>query len=223
MPGSASWALIEKQPFSNNPFQGMHTSPKGFMHAPRKTSEPHALVASVHFPECGGGSMSMLNKAHIIGRLGRDPEVRYTQDGTCIANLAIATSESHKDRNTGERKESTEWHRVVLFGRLGEIAGEYLKKGSLVYLEGRLRTRKWQNKDGQDQYTMEIVGSEMKMLGSRSDSKEAVQSASSGRNGGGGFTPMPTDEGSDFEDDDIPFIAAFAVKRNPFGRSTPAL
>jgi single-strand DNA-binding protein len=167
--------------------------------------------------------MSMLNKAQLIGRLGRDPEVRYTQDGTCIANLAIATSESYKDKNTGERKETTEWHRVVLFGRLGEIAGEYLKKGSLVYLEGRLRTRKWQNKDGQDQYTTEIVGSEMKMLGSRSDSKEAVQSVSSGRNGGGGFTPMPTDEGSDFEDDDIPFISAFAVKRNPFGRSTVAI
>jgi single-strand DNA-binding protein len=153
----------------------------------------------------------MLNKAHIIGRLGRDPEVRYTQEGTCIVNLAIATSESYKDKNTGERKETTEWHRVVLFGRLGEIAGEYLKKGSLVYLEGRLRTRKWQNKDGQDQYTTEIVGSEMKMLGSRSDSPSSSQTSArpeSSKSAPHHEVPaheaQPTDDGLEF-DDDIPF------------------
>jgi single-strand DNA-binding protein len=153
----------------------------------------------------------MLNKAQIIGRLGRAPEVRYTQDGTCIANFAIATSESYKDKNTGERKESTEWHQIVLFGRLGDIAGEYLKKGSLVYLEGRLRTRKWQNKDGQDQYTTEIVGSEMKMLGSRSDSPSSGQtsarpesSKADPHHGVAVHEAQPTNDGFEF-DDEIPF------------------
>lgn len=108
-----------------------------------------------------------INKVILVGNLGRDPEVRYTESGSAVANLAIATSETWKDKQTGEQQERTEWHRVVMFNRLGEIAGEYLKKGSKVYVEGKLQTRKWQDKEGQDRYTTEIVGNEMQMLDSR--------------------------------------------------------
>ena len=108
----------------------------------------------------------MLNMAQIIGHLGRDPEVRYTPEGTAVAKLAVATNETWKDKD-GEKQERTEWHNVVFFGRLAEIAGEYLKKGSKVYVEGSLRTRKWQDKNGQDRYTTEIVANEMQMLDSR--------------------------------------------------------
>jgi len=109
----------------------------------------------------------MLNQSQIIGFLGRDPDVRYTADGKAIANLAVATSEPYKDRETGQRLKHTEWHRIVLFGRQAEVAKEYLKKGSLVYVEGRLRTRKWQ-KAGEDRYTTEIVGTELTLLDRRS-------------------------------------------------------
>ena len=108
--------------------------------------------------------MSSVNRATLIGRLGKDPEVRYMPGGEAIANITLATSETWKDKS-GEKQERTEWHRVSMFGRLGEIAGEYLKKGSLIYVEGRIQTRKWQDKDGQDRYTTEIVANEMKMLG----------------------------------------------------------
>ncbi len=108
-----------------------------------------------------------VNKVILIGNLGRDPEVRYSPNGQAIANVTIATSESWKDKNSGEKQERTEWHRVVFFGRLAEIAGEYLKKGAQVYIEGRLQTRKWQDKEGQDRYTTEIVATEMQMLGLR--------------------------------------------------------
>jgi len=108
-----------------------------------------------------------VNKVILIGNLGADPEVRYTQNSTAIANLSIATSESWKDKATGEPREQTEWHRCVAYRRLGEIAGEYLKKGSKVYIEGRLQTRKWQGQDGQDRYTTEIVVNELQMLDSR--------------------------------------------------------
>ena len=114
----------------------------------------------------------MLNKVQLIGRLGREPEVRYTTEGKCVAKLAIATSESYKDKATGEPRQETEWHRVALFGRTGEVAARYLKKGSLVFIEGRIRTRKWQDKSGQDQYTTEIVGHEMKMLSGKGESNE---------------------------------------------------
>jgi single-strand DNA-binding protein len=110
----------------------------------------------------------MLNMAQIIGHLGRDPEVRYTPDGAAVANLAVATNETWKDKS-GEKQERAEWHRVVLFGKVAEIAAEYLKKGSLVYLQGRLQTRKWQADDGQDRYTTEIVAARMKMLGGKGD------------------------------------------------------
>lgn len=110
-----------------------------------------------------------VNKVILIGNLGADPEVRYTQNSTTIANLSIATSETWKDKQTGEPREQTEWHRCVAYRRLGEIAGEYLKKGSKVYIEGRLQTRKWQTNDGQDRYSTEIVVSEMQMLDARGD------------------------------------------------------
>lgn len=108
-----------------------------------------------------------VNKVILIGNLGADPEVRYTQNQQAMANLSVATSETWKDKNTGEQRENTEWHRVVCYRRLAEIAGEYLKKGSKVYIEGRLQTRKWQGQDGQDRYTTEIVCNEMQMLDSR--------------------------------------------------------
>jgi single-strand DNA-binding protein len=108
-----------------------------------------------------------INKVILIGNLGNDPEVRYSQSGAAITNISVATSESWKDKQTGQPQERTEWHRVVFFNRLAEIAGEYLRKGSKVYVEGALRTRKWQDREGQDRYTTEIVASEMQMLDSR--------------------------------------------------------
>jgi single-strand DNA-binding protein len=110
----------------------------------------------------------MLNKVILIGNLGADPEVRYMPTGGAVTNIRLATTRRWKDKQTGERRDATEWHRVIFFSPLAEIAGEYLKKGSQVYLEGRLQTRKWQGQDGQDRYTTEIIASEMHMLGSRS-------------------------------------------------------
>jgi len=121
----------------------------------------------------------MYNKSTIIGRLGTDPEIRFTADQKAIANLRVATTESWKDRQTGERKEKTEWHRVVLFGKLAEIARDHLKKGALVLFEGPSRTRKWQDKEGKDQHTTEIHAEEMKMLGSKSGSSSSPDSSSS--------------------------------------------
>jgi len=146
-----------------------------------------------------------VNKAIIVGNLGRDPEVRYSASGAAIANVNIATTESWKDKQTGETNEKTEWHRVVFFGRLAEIVNEYLKKGSQVYVEGRLQTRKWQDQSGQDRYTTEIVASDMQMLGGRGGAGAAADAYSGSppsneprAPAGGG---MPT---TDF-DDDIPF------------------
>jgi len=110
----------------------------------------------------------MLNKAILIGNLGADPETRYMQDGTCVCNIRLATTERFKDRN-GERQERTEWHRVVLWGKLGEIANQYLHKGSQVYIEGRIETRKWQDRDGNDRYSTDIRAREMKMLGGKGE------------------------------------------------------
>ncbi|MBT3308689.1 MAG: single-stranded DNA-binding protein [Gammaproteobacteria bacterium] len=109
-----------------------------------------------------------VNKVILVGNLGNDPDVKYTADGRAIANISIATTESWKDKNTGEQNDKTEWHRVVFFNRLAEIVSEYLKKGSQVYVEGKLQTRKWQDQSGQDRYTTEIVANEMQMLGGRS-------------------------------------------------------
>lgn len=111
--------------------------------------------------------MAGVNKVIIIGRLGKDPEVRYMPDGTAVANFSVATSEEWKDKTTGEKKEKTEWHRIVAFRRLGEICGEYLSKGRQVYIEGRIQTREWQDKDGNKRWTTEIIANQMQMLGSR--------------------------------------------------------
>lgn len=141
--------------------------------------------------------MSSVNKVIIVGNLGKDPEIRYTSAGKPIANLTVATSENWKDKNTGEKQERTEWHKVTLFDKLAEIVGKYLKKGSKIYLEGKLQTRKWQDKDGQDRYTTEIVGSEMKMLSGKGEgeSRSAPAPAAS---------EPARNSGNDF-DDDIPF------------------
>ena len=113
--------------------------------------------------------MASVNKVILVGNLGRDPEVRYSPDGAAICNVSIATTSNWKDKTSGERREETEWHRVVFYNRLAEIAGEYLRKGRPVYVEGRLKTRKWQNKEGVDQYTTEIIADQMQMLGGRDD------------------------------------------------------
>jgi len=157
--------------------------------------------------------MASVNKVIIIGNLGRDPETRYMPDGGAITNVSIATTEVWKDKN-GEKQEKTEWHRVAFFGKLAEIAGEYLKKGSQVYVEGRLQTRKWQDKDGQDKYTTEIVANAMQMLGSR---QGMGGGAPQDREGGGereagaarpaASKPAAKAAGGKFDDfeDDIPF------------------
>lgn len=116
--------------------------------------------------------MSSVNKVILVGRLGKDPDVRYSQDATPIANISLATSQRWKDKNTGEQKEDTEWHKIVLYGRQAEIAQEYLKKGSLVYFEGRLKTRKYTTQDGIDRYTTEIIADSLQMLGSRADNEQ---------------------------------------------------
>jgi len=113
--------------------------------------------------------MASVNKVILIGNLGKDPELKFLQSGQPVANFPIATSEKWKDKSTGETKEQTEWHNIIMFGKLAEIAGQYLKKGSSVFVEGRLQTRKWQDKNGQDRYTTEIIANEMKMLGGRGD------------------------------------------------------
>lgn len=139
-----------------------------------------------------------INKVILIGNCGADPEVRYSASGSAIANITLATSETWKDKQTGQPQERTEWHRVVFFNRLGEIVGEYLKKGSKVYVEGSLRTRKWQDKNGQDRYTTEVVASEMQMLDSRGSAQ-----AQGGQQPAASPTPQST--AADDFDDDIPF------------------
>jgi single-strand DNA-binding protein len=137
-----------------------------------------------------------INKVIIVGNLGADPETRYMPSGSAVTNLRVATSEQWKDKQTGEQQERTEWHRVALFGRLAEVAAEYLRKGSQVYLEGSLRKRKWQDKDGNDRYSTEIVANEMQMLGGRAEASAPARSA-----------PPAAAESAppDAFDDDIPF------------------
>ena len=119
--------------------------------------------------------MASVNKVIIVGNLGADPESRFAPSGDAVCNIRVATTETWKDKQTGEKKESTEWHRIGFYGRLAEIAGQYLRKGSQVYIEGSLRTRKWQDKDGQDRYTTEIRGDEMKMLGGKPEGQGRPQ------------------------------------------------
>ena len=149
-----------------------------------------------------------INKVILVGNCGQDPETRFSSSGAAITNISLATSETWKDKQTGQQQERTEWHKVVFFNRLGEIAGEYLKKGSKVYIEGSLRTRKWQDKEGQDRYTTEIVGNEMQMLDSRGISDN---SDTGGRNTNSAINVGESDNKStesvvsDDWDDDIPF------------------
>ena len=168
--------------------------------------------------------MASINKVILIGNLGRDPEVRYTPSGAAVCNITVATSRSWKDKTSGDKVEETEWHRVVFYDRLAEIAGEYLKKGRSVYVEGRLKTRKWQDKEGVDKYTTEIVAEEMKMLGGREGlggGEEAGGARGSAREGGDAAGARPAQRpaaskpaaspaaksstGFDDMDDDIPF------------------
>ncbi len=135
--------------------------------------------------------MRGVNKVILVGNLGQDPDTRYTASGAAVVNLSLATTENWRNKQSGDTEERTEWHRVVMFGRLAEIAGEYLHKGSQVYIEGKLQTRKWQDNNGNDRYTTEIVANEMQMLGSRRGDEQAG-------------TTMP-EPGQGASDDDIPF------------------
>ena len=148
-----------------------------------------------------------INKVILIGNLGADPETRAMPSGTTVANLRIATSESWRDKQTGEQQERTEWHRVALFGRLAEIAGEYLRKGSQVYIEGSLRTRKWQDKQGNERYSTEIVGNDMQMLGGRGGGGAGAPAggAEPARERGEQHEPVSSSTERDEFDDDIPF------------------
>ena len=161
--------------------------------------------------------MASVNKVILVGNLGRDPETRYSPDGAAIANVSIATTDRWKDKNSGEMKEATEWHRVVFFNRLAEIAGEYLRKGRPVYIEGRLRTRKWTDKEGQERYTTEVTADVMQMLGSREgmgggaaagggdyDDGGSAPAPSRAPAGGGRAPAKPSANIADM-DDDIPF------------------
>jgi len=143
-----------------------------------------------------------VNKAIIVGNLGRDPEVRYSASGNAIANVTVATTDSWKDRQSGERQERTEWHRVVFFNRLAEIVAEYLKKGSQVFIEGRIQTRKWEDKDGNERWTTEIVANEMQMLGGRPGSNAPAQAPAPAAAKVGADAPQPPP--GEF-DDEIPF------------------
>jgi single-strand DNA-binding protein len=158
--------------------------------------------------------MASVNKVIIVGNLGRDPEVRYFPEGGAICNVSIATTRNWKNKDSGEKQEETEWHRVVFRDRLAEIAGEYLKKGRSVYVEGRLKTRKWQDKEGKDNYTTEVIAEQMQMLGSREgmgggaggdDHGGEARSAPAPRAAGAGKPAAKSATGFDDMDDDIPF------------------
>jgi single-strand DNA-binding protein len=158
--------------------------------------------------------MASVNKVILIGNLGRDPEVRYTPNGSAVCNLGLATTRNWKNKESGERQEETEWHRVVLFDRLAEIAGEYLKKGRPVYVEGRLKTRKWQDKDGVEKYTTEIIAEQMQLLGSRegmgggdADAGERPQRSAPAPRPAPRSAPAAQKSSTGFDDmdDDIPF------------------
>ena len=161
--------------------------------------------------------MASVNKVILMGNLGRDPETRFTASGGAVCNLRIATTRTWKDKNSGDRREETEWHSVVLYDRLAEIAGEYLRKGRPVYVEGRLQTRKWQDKEGQDRYTTEIVATEMQLLGSRDSggggggeegaapARAANSSGGAGASAGGSGAARKPGKALDDIDDDIPF------------------
>jgi single-strand DNA-binding protein len=150
--------------------------------------------------------MASVNKVILVGNLGRDPEMRYMPSGDAIASFSVATTDNWKDKN-GQKQERTEWHRISMFGKLAEIAGEYLKKGSSVYIEGRLQTRKWQDKEGNERQTTEVVADRMQMLGGRSSSGYEPESEAPERQPGTAVERQTTTGGTGFDDfeDDIPF------------------
>jgi single-strand DNA-binding protein len=151
--------------------------------------------------------MASVNKVIIVGNLGADPETRYLPSGEAVTNIRVATTDRWKDKTSGEMKEATEWHRIAFFGRLATVAGEYLKKGSQVYVEGSLRTRKWQDKDGQDRYSTEIRGDVMQMLGRREGGGEPREHAMESKASEPRSAPPPKKPAGKFDDmeDDIPF------------------
>lgn len=158
--------------------------------------------------------MASINKVILVGNLGADPETRYTTNGDAICNIRLATTDTWKDKSTGEKRETTEWHRVVFYRKLAETANQFLRKGSQIYVEGRIKTRKWQDKDGQDRYTTEIEASEMVMLGGRSNGgnsnssqgeRDGGDSRPSRPQGGGGGGNAPKPQFDDLGGDDIPF------------------
>ena len=168
--------------------------------------------------------MASVNKVILVGNLGADPETRYMPNGDAVCNIRLATTESWKDKASGEKKEITEWHRVVFYRKLAEIVNQYVKKGSALYIEGRIRTRKWQDKEGQERYTTEIEASEMQMLGGRGqgggESAGAPPARQQGNTGGGGAPARrPASSGGSFDDmdDDIPF-ASCAIEHDVIGR-----
>jgi len=161
--------------------------------------------------------MASINKVILVGNLGADPETRYTTNGDAICNIRLATTDTWKDKSTGEKRETTEWHRVVFYRKLAETANQFLRKGSQIYVEGRIKTRKWQDKDGQDRYTTEIEASEMVMLGGRSNGgnsnssqgeRDGGDSRPSRPQGGGGGGNAPKPQFDDLGGDDIPFVTA---------------
>lgn len=145
--------------------------------------------------------MASVNKVILVGNLGKDPEARYMPDGGAVVNLALATSSTWKDKNTGEKREETEWHRVVIYGKLAEIADEYCKKGRSVYIEGKLKTRKWQDQSGVDRYTTEIIADQMQLLGGRDESSAPQEQ----RKPASGGNRAPSPRSVDDLDDDIPY------------------
>jgi single-strand DNA-binding protein len=182
-----------------------------FFHANFKNSFIIARLASI----LQGGNMASVNKVILVGNLGADPETRYLPNGDAVANIRMATTESWKDKTSGEKRELTEWHRVVFYRKLAEIAGQYLKKGSPVYIEGRIRTRKWQDKEGQERYTTEIEANEMQMLGSRQSASSSGGETEYGSSqppapaaaGARAAPSAPAKKSPSFEEmeDDIPF------------------
>lgn len=148
--------------------------------------------------------MSSVNKVIILGNLGADPESRFATSGDAVCNIRVATSETWKDKSTGERKEAVEWHRASFYGKLAEIAGQYLRKGSQVYIEGSLRTRKWQDKNGEDRYSTEIRADELKMLGKRDGDQQQPAPAAQPRQAPAA-RPAPQSGFGDFDDSDVPF------------------
>ena len=177
----------------------------GIQYVPPDESQAHYFINTHKFKVLQGLDMARgINKVILVGNLGADPDTKYMPSGSALTNLSVATTDSWKDKKTGEKVEKTEWHRVVMFDRLAEIAGEYLRKGSQVYIEGQLQTRKWQDKEGNDRYTTEIRARDMQMLGGRGagagmgDSSGGFQGASRNNN-----APAPQPEPA--YDDDIPF------------------